>query len=70
LYFFGVPLHSLVSWSETKIYHNGTIMMEGAVYKPRWPLIVLYLTGALGLCLLLIPSKKRIPPIIRPTSKS
>jgi uncharacterized membrane protein len=67
LYFSGVPLMTLVE-RQTKTYPNGGMMVV-ANYKAHWPLIALFVTGALGLCLLLIPSTKRIPPIIRSESK-
>jgi hypothetical protein len=68
LHLSGVPLQTLVQ-SQTETSPDGRMMWTVAEYKTHWPLMVLYITGALGLCLLLIPSKKRIPPIIRPKFK-
>jgi len=67
LHLSGVPLMSLVS-SQTTIYSNEA-MATAVEFKIHWSLVTLFTAGSLGLCLLLIPSKKKLPPKICPEPK-
>jgi len=67
LHLSGVPLLSLVS-SRATTFPNGD-MATVAALQMRWPLIVLFIIGSFGLFFLLLPLKKRIPPIIRSKPK-
>jgi hypothetical protein len=62
LYFSGEPLLTLLE-RQTETYPGGGKMVF-LDYQVHWPLIVLFVTGSAGLCLLFIPSRKGSPPII------